>query len=76
LYTTRGFDSSRPDGWERTKYRDMNLDPVTTPDGEKTSRSSMTVLELRAFFAGEMNRIAERGCDVLACTASEITKID
>ena len=60
MYSTRGFDEQRPDGWERTKYRDMNKGMVTTPDGEKAVQSAVTIMELKAHAAGEMNRIAER----------------
>lgn len=69
LYTTRGFDETRPDGWARNKYRDISSDPagydengdtLRTKDGKIITRAAMEVSDMRHFIAGEMNRIAER----------------
>ena len=59
LFTGRGFDADRPDGWDKTKYRDLNKDQITV-DGQKTTRSQQEVNSLREYTAGVMNRIAER----------------
>lgn len=69
LYTTRAFDETRPDGWARTKYRDLSTDPIgydvngdTLRDqqGKIITRAGAEILDIRHFMAGEMNRIAER----------------
>ncbi|GEM_PF-752161 len=59
LFTTRGFDENSKDGWERTKYRDLNKDQITI-DGEKFQRSTLEIKALREFTAKQMNIIAER----------------
>ena len=59
LYTTRGFDPKTPDGWSKTKYRNFSQDQIEV-DGEKKIRASVEVNHMRAFIAGEMNRIAAR----------------
>ena len=67
LFTTRGFDASTKDGWQKTKYRDLSQDtrdhekkPCLDDNGNKTTRGRIELLELREFSAGEMNRIAKR----------------
>lgn len=68
LFTTRSFDASRPDGWARTKFRDLAHDRTDKITGQKyfdhagnaTSRGALEVESLRKFSADEMNRIAER----------------
>lgn len=60
LFTTRGFDQDRPDGWARAKYRDFSNDKATGPEGEASTKGKQTILSLRAFTAETMNRIAER----------------
>ena len=68
LFTTRAFDDSRPDGWAKTKYRDLahDLKDKTTgekyrdADGKATTRGKLEIAALREFTAQEMNRIAER----------------
>lgn len=68
LFTTRAFDATRPDGWARTKYRDLAHDLKDKKTGEKyrdtdgkaTTRGKLEIADLRAFTAQEMNRIAER----------------
>jgi hypothetical protein len=59
LYTTRGFDEHSKDGWDSKKYRNYSQDKITVND-EKISRSAHEVETMRAFIAGEMNRIAQR----------------
>ncbi len=59
LFTTRGFDATTKDGWEKKKYRDLNKDPITI-DGQKTTRGQQEILSLRTFTANELNRIAKR----------------
>lgn len=67
LFTTRGFDASRKDGWEKTKYRDLSQDtrdhakkPCLDDKGNKTTRGRLELLELREYCANTMNRIAKR----------------
>jgi len=59
LFTTRGFDGQTKDGWSKNKFRDLAADKITV-DGEATTRGKEEVKSLRAFTAGEMNRISER----------------
>ena len=59
LFTTRGFDEGSKDGWSKNKFRDLSSDKITV-DGEATTRGKEEVKSLRAFTAGEMNRISER----------------
>jgi len=59
LFTTRSLDPAAPDGWAKTKFRDLSQDKITV-DGKTTSRGQQEVLSLRAFIADELNRIAER----------------
>ena len=59
LFTTRGFDEGSSDGWSKNKFRDLAADKITV-DGEATTRGKEEVKSLRAFTAGEMNRISER----------------
>ena len=59
LFTTRGFDDGSKDGWSKNKFRDLAADKITV-DGEATTRGKEEVKSLRAFTAGEMNRISER----------------
>ena len=67
LFTTRSFDPSTQDGWEKTKYRDLSQDtkhpdksPVLNENGHKTTRGREELLSLREFTASAMNRIAKR----------------
>lgn len=68
MFTTRGFDETRSDGWARTKFRDLAHDKADKQTGDKyldhegkpTTRGKLEVESLRAFTADEMNRIAER----------------
>lgn len=68
MFTTRAFDATRPDGWARTKYRDLahDLKDKTTgekyrdQDGKPTTRGKLEIADLRSFTASEMNRIAQR----------------
>lgn len=68
LFATRGFDKQRPDGWEKTKFRDLSADLKDKKTGEKyldhegkpTTRGKLEVEALRKFTADEYNRIAER----------------
>ncbi len=59
LFTTRGFDEGSKDGWSKNKFRDLAADKITI-DGENTTRGKEEVKSLRAFTAGQMNRISER----------------
>lgn len=59
LFTTRGLDASRPDGWAATKYRELNNDRITV-DGQATTRSAQELLSLRKFTAEVMNAISDR----------------
>lgn len=67
LFTQRAFDELSADGWAKTKYRDLAADTKDADKnfylddkGEKTTRGKLEIKDLRAFAAGEMNRIAER----------------
>lgn len=59
MFTTRGFDENTKDGWQKTKYRDLNNDKLEI-DGQTTTRGKQEILALRAFTAEQMNLIAER----------------
>ena len=59
MFTTRGFDENSKDGWQRTKYRDLNNDKLEI-DGRKTTRGKEEIRSLREFTAEQMNLIAER----------------
>lgn len=68
LFTTRGFDASRPDGWAKGKFRDLSQDqakdennnPVIDEQGKKQTVGQLEILDLRRFISAEMNRIALR----------------
>ena len=59
LFTSRGFDASTKDGWNKNKYRDLSKDKITV-EGKPTTRGKQEVLSLRAFTATTFNEIAER----------------
>ncbi len=68
MFTTRGFDASTKDGWEKTKFRDLSRDryldkkghPYRDTDGKIITRGHLEIHDLRHFVAAEMNRIAQR----------------
>lgn len=61
MYTGRAFDPTTKDGWAKNRYRDMNKDKIRDPEtNEPTTKISLTMRQMRAFTAQEMNRIAER----------------
>lgn len=59
MFTNRGFDESTKDGWSKTKFRNYSHDRITI-NGETTTKASHENKTLRAFIAGEINRIAQR----------------
>lgn len=59
MFTNRGFDENTQDGWSKTKFRNYSHDRITV-NGETTTKASHENKTLRAFIAGEINRIAQR----------------